>query len=206
MGITNFSISLLDEIMDVLKPTCICELGDQFLYTNDSNYGRYADEYYFRKESVGMYLCIDLNGNNNAWVVDFSKDISDELVNGVSVMGTFQLVTDFGFGEHCGIDGRFSWEAIYNVWRNKFLLCEIGGVVVSENPLSGFWEGHGFNYHTVEFYHELDVCSGLKLTKVGTCCAMGNCETGQNVFAVQTKISDEFPSFEVFKTLSIKQS
>lgn len=200
MGITNFSVSVLDLVIKSHKPKSVCELGDQILYTSDGNYGKYANLYY---ENMGIeshrYVCMDLNGENGAMQIDMGKLISP-------IMLHFDLVTDFGFSEHVGTDGHFDWQAIYNCWLNKFNLCKDEGIIISENPLTGFWPGHGWNYHTTEFYHELEACSGLRLLKWGTVCAMGNCETGQNAWAVQAKVSNEFPSLEIFKTLSIKQS
>src|ERR1700744_1746912 len=158
MGITDFSVTLLDKIIDIYNPKSVCELGDQNLYTNGGDYGKYADVYYSRK-GVEKYVCIDLNGGNGALIMDFG--IKQTLAT------EFDLVTDFGFGEHVGTEGKFNWEAIYNCWLNKFNLCKIGGVIVSENPKENNWPGHGFNYFTQAFYHQLESASGLRMIDIG---------------------------------------
>lgn len=208
MGITDFSVKILDKIISEYEPNSICELGDQILYTSDGRYGQYADVYYMNQKKIGLYMSIDLNGLNHSEVWDMGKPIHTQTHH--DLYGTFDLLTDFGFQEHVGTDGQFDWMAIYNCWLNKWNLLKIGGIMVSENPLSGHWENHGFQWFIPEFYQGMWFKGGedafFGLIELGLSCAMGNCETGQNVYAIMKKNRTEFISFETFKTLPLKQS
>lgn len=209
LGYTSFTKELVGNIIKEYRPEGVVDLGSENDFSGPNLPAPYISEWY---KSMGIdYYCIDLNGENNAYQLDLGVLLPKDFLNFHS--GDFymtrcrHLVLDVGTSEHVGREGSFNWEAIYNCWKNKFDLCRIdGGIIYSENPLSGFWPLHGWNYYTTKFYHELEACSGLRLLKWGTVCAMGNCETGQNAWAVQKKVGDEFPSLEVFKTLSIKQS
>jgi hypothetical protein len=198
MGYTAHTVSVLEMIIKENDPKSVLDLGAQNLYNQPLLPAPYASSWY---EKLGIdYACIDLNGENNAMVIDLSHPWPK------GPHGQCDLLVDAGTSEHVGINGAFSWEAIYNCWKTKFELVRKGGIIYSENPKEGNWPLHGWNYYTAEFYHELDACSGLCLLKWGEVCAMGNCTDGRNIWAIQKKTSDLFPSFEKFVTLSLKQS
>jgi len=195
MGITDFSVQMLTKVLNEYHPKTVCELGDQNLYTNDRNYGQYANLFY---EQMGIeeYVCIDLNGGNGALQWDMGKR--------QQATQQFDLVTDFGFSEHVGTEGKFDWEAIYNCWLNKHNLLKVGGIMVNENPAHNHWPGHGFNYYTEDFYKGIPITSYVILA-LGSNFAMGNTTDGGNIHSILLKVGDNFLSFDEFKELSLYQ-
>lgn len=209
MGITDFSVSLLNKIFEKYPNIkTVAELGDQNLYTVGVNYGKYANIFY---EDKGLeYICLDANGGNNALKVDLSKlfqltnDPLPELHPEYNDKKQFDLVTDFGVSEHIKINGQFDWEGIYNCWLNKHNLLKVGGITISENPKTKNWNRHGYNYYTEEFYKELVSFADYEIIELGEVCAMGNCTDGKNIYAIMQKKSEKFATFEEFKTLDIR--
>lgn len=215
MGITAFDIKLLEKYIDIYKPDNVIELGSQNLYITSENPPPFSTEWY--NEKGLFYKCIDLAGDNNAEKKDLSLPIS--------VARQYSLVTDFGFSEHVvqmedyvpvtydgGITSIYPKgeiniiEGYYNCWLNKHNLCKIGGLIISENPKTGNWPGHGYTYIDVEFYKELSLLTDYEDLELGIHAAMGNFKDGYNVYCVMKKNSDKFPSLEEFKTLPIFQS
>lgn len=195
MGITDFSVTLLNKVIDQYHPKNVCELGSQQTYVAGERYGQFANWYYTLK-GITEYYCIDLNGENEAIKIDLSEEIRTS---------PFELVTNFGTAEHIGSDGRFSWEAIYQCFLNVHNFTKVGGIAIHENPLTGHWPGHGFQYFTEAFYKELAALTDYEILELGTTCAMGNCDTGMNVYCVLHKHSEKFPTLDQFKTMSLYQ-
>lgn len=195
MGVTNFSLDLLTPIIEEHEIKTVCELGAQNLYTAEHPLGSYASMWY--EERGIKYMCLDLNGENGAYRYDLSQPLPS--------LGPVDLLTDFGTSEHVG-PGRFEWWAICNCWRNKHNLVRVGGIMVSENPLTGNWPGHGFNYYSEEFYHQLAEAMGYEIIKLGTNAAMGNVTDGWNVHCVLRKMDDRpFLKMGQFKNLDLRQ-
>ncbi len=194
MGITQFSLSLIEKYRGNAKD--VVDLGAQNLYI-DSGKAPYASEWY---ESKGLlYNSIDLSGENGCIVWDLSK-IYDPPT-------WCDLVTDFGTSEHIGKDGKYSTMAIYNCWKNKHDLLKPGGVMINENPKTGNWPLHGFNYYTQEFYFKLAELCYYDILEIGEHPAMGNTNDGWNVYCVLKKgVDREFISIEEFETCGILQS
>ena len=189
--------------MKMYQPKKVIDLGSQNDYSFPHLPAPYISEWWL---SMGVdYTCVDLNGENNAWILDLA-----ETMNGRDdLMPTdikYDMVLDIGTSEHIGRAGKFDWEAIYNCWESKFDMCKTMGLIVSENPKTGNWPGHSFQFYTEEFYHQLEAEAGLQMIDIGEVCAMGNCQDGRNVYSVYIKISDAFPDLETFKTFSLKQS
>jgi hypothetical protein len=195
MGITDFSLTLLNKYLPTVENKTVMELGSQNLYCSRYPDYPYADKYY-NKQGF-HYSCIDLNGENLALVLDLAKP---------QKVGVFGVVTDFGTSEHVGIDGKHDPRAFYNCWLNKHNMCEVGGLIISENPKTGNWLGHGFNYVTEDFYKELAEANGYELLELGEHPAMGNTTDGWNIYCVLRKTSDKFMTYQKFKTLSFKTS
>lgn len=196
MGVTSFDIPLLEEIIKWHQPESVIELGAQNNYAQPHLPAPYMREWYQAKKI--NYESIDLNGEDGAFVLDLSEKIPPNQ--------TFDLVTDFGTSEHVGKNGEFSWEAIYNCWLNKHTLLNIGGVMFSENPKTGNWPGHGFNYYTYAFYVRLILYTDYKMLLMREHAAMNNVKDGWNVVAIMKKTSERFPTFEEFKTLDLRPS
>lgn len=192
MGYTNFTKQLVKPYLRDIQT--VCDLGAQ----NDYSYplpAPYISEWYSDKE----YSCIDLNGENGAYTNDLS------VLQNFSIRQV-DLVCDIGTSEHVAPNGQFSWEAIYNCWQNKHDLLKVGGVMVNENPKTGNWPLHGFNYYSKEFYSAFAAKSGYRILEMGEVPAMGNDVDGWNVYCVLLKISDKFPTLLQFKKLPLERN
>lgn len=224
MGVTHKDIQLLEDIIKEFKPGSVLELGAQQNYAQPNLPAPYIREWY---ESKGIfYRAIDISGEDGCGMFDLSKpmDNADAINKALNINGAFMklmgydkidddyhvrmfdLVTDFGTSEHIGVDGVFSWEAIYNCWKTKFDLCKIGGIIISENPKTGNWPTHGFQYYTRDFYVDLALYADLELLMYDEICAMGNCKDGMNILTVFRKFSDRFPTLEMFKSFDLRQA
>lgn len=214
MGVTNFEIKILDDIINEYHPENVLELGSQTNYsTKEQNKPPFISEWY--EERGISYTCIDLAGDNNAIVQDLSKPI---ILN-----NKFDLVTDFGSSEHCVCsdeyekvsfhDGHINSvypkkvlnvdEAYYNCWLNKHKLLKDNGIMISVNPLTSNWLHHGYSYINEEFYKRIAEFTDYEIIQLGTHAAMGNTKDGWNVYCVMQKHSEIFPSFYEFKKFPI---
>lgn len=196
MGVTAHSIKLIEKALSLISVTEVMELGSQNMF--DRNYGEaklhdglhcnnpYASEYY---NSKGIkYNCIDLNGENGA--------LQYQLEEPVKHGKKYILVTDFGTGEHV--------RNVYNVFKTIHDLLEEGGVCVRENPKTGSWPGHGFNYMTADVYKSIANANGYKIIELHEHAAMGNVTDGWNVCCIYQKMEDvPFMNEGVFKLLNI---
>lgn len=218
MGITNFSISLLEKVIKEPRhvslqhyhPKSVIELGSQNLYTTNEANPPFADVWY-KANGFTEYACIDLAGDNGAIKWDLSRPLPEFM--------DYDLVTDFGSSEHI-VQMRGGWrkesfhdghihsiypkeiESIergyYNCWLNKFNLCKMGGVIISENPKQKNWPEHGYTYVDFNTYWGLSRISGLYIVEIGEHPASGNAETGMNIWCIMKKVENLFPSFEQF--------
>jgi SAM-dependent methyltransferase len=110
------------------KKFSICELGDQWVTYLKPHV---LAEEFFRTMGCGKYVSIDANGKGT---------LSADLNRPLPAMGQFDLVTDFGTGEH-----------IFNqaqVWRTVHELTKPSGYIAFDRPSQGY-EGHCF-YNTHE--------------------------------------------------------
>jgi hypothetical protein len=191
MGYTSFSVHVLEKLINEFKPKSVLDYGAQNMYNQPVLPAPYAKEWY---EGMGiMYTAIDISGENGALPINLSEPITENL-------GQFDLVVDCGTSEHCGIDGKHSPLAFYNAVKNKHDLLKGGGVMFNENPKTGNWIGHGFNYYSQEFYRKLATLVGYEILELGEVAAMGNVTDGWNVYCVLRKIHDQpFISFEQFQ-------
>jgi hypothetical protein len=172
----------------------VMELGAQNRYNQPVLPAPYMKEWY---EERGIdYTAIDLSGENESWKIDLSWPIRNNV-------GVFDLVVDAGTSEHCGRDGHYDINAYYNCWKNKHELCQIGGIIFSENPATKSWPGHGFFYLNKRFYYELCGHADYELLDCNFVAAMGNITDGWNVYATIHKNGDKFPTLEQFKTFSV---
>lgn len=187
MGITSFSLSILDKY--VKEGKSVCELGAQNLYDKHYDKHPYADVYY---KSKGMtYECIDLSKENGA--------IEMDLESPQKIQTQFDLVTDFGTSEHI--------KDSYNVHKIIHDLTKVGGIIIKENPKTGNWIGHGFNYVSVDFYNKLAELNGYEILEIDEHPAMNNTIDGWNVYVVFKKVKDsKFISRTKFNTCGIKPS
>lgn len=202
MGCTQYDIDLLTNMIEAYKPKSVIELGAQNNYAQPNLPAPYMREWW---EAKGiLYRSIDLSGECGAITEDLSQPMNTVLADYED--RPFDFVTDLGTSEHIGIDGKFSWEAIYNCWKTKFDLCKVGGYIISENPQSGSWPNHGFNYYTFKFYTQLMNVADLTTPLMDRVPAMGNRIDGWNVMTVMHKVGPRFLTLEQFKLLDLRQS
>lgn len=213
MGYTKFTCDLIERYINGIES--VLDFGSSNLYLTNDPKPPFVDVW-FKSKGVFDYTCIDLAGDNNALMLDAAYPIK--------VDRQFSLVVDAGFSEHVVQMSDYETlsfheghihsiypkgeikntiEGFYNCWLNKFNLCKTGGLIISENPMTGHWPEHGYHYITPNFYVGLRAFGGVELIDVGVSAAMGNEETGKNVYGVVRKTSDEFPDIDKFKTFTI---
>jgi len=205
MGYTHFTVEKLEEIIKERNPKSILDFGAQNMYNQAEDPAPYAKEWY---ESKGIkYVSVDINSEHGSIPLNLSNPLSEQLELSEELTKQYDLVVDAGTTEHVGVDGKHNVEAFYNAWKTKYDLCKVGGVIYSENPKTGSWPGHGFNYHTMTFYHQLITLLGLTETlQMNEHAACHNVIDGWNVYCSFIKPNREFISLEQFKTLDFKLS
>lgn len=205
MGITSFGISLIEDCLKIKDIKNVIELGAQNLYNQDKFPPPFAHEYY---NVVGIeYTCIDLNKQNNCLEIDLSKPFE--------ITKQYDLVTDFGTSEHVGNTdfcdpnyvgnnlGKHDLKSFYQCLKNKHDLCKINGIILSNNPKTGHWPDHGFQYYSEEFYIELAKLNNYTIHKLGEYPAMNNTLNGWEIHCILIKNNENFISYEEFQTLPI---
>lgn len=216
MGYTSFTKALIETVLKNYDIKSVVDLGAQNDHSLPDFAMPYTSEWYKEKgieksTGNGGYYSIDLNGENDAYVLDLGKPLPEGFIifaqDGKQICNRMcDLLVDAGTSEHVGTNMQFDWNAIYNCWLNKFNLVREGGIIISENPKSGNWPGHGFNYYTKEFYRQLNSNSDLQTILLDEHAAMHNYTDGWNVVSIMQKKGPKFPTLEVFKKFSIKTS
>lgn len=186
------NLKSLELITNTYSIESVLELGAQNFYQNYETvkYGSYASEYY-KLKGINKYACIDLNGENNAIPLDLSV---------IHIVGKFDLITDFGTSEHIagydfedetktGFDGNNTWkksldhnlglQAFYNCWTTKYNASKM--LILSSNPATGHWKGHGHFYYTKTFYERLCDMTRMKAILLEEHYAMGNYKDGKEI-------------------------
>jgi hypothetical protein len=102
----------------------VCELGDQWVTYTDPHI---LASQFFRGLGCSQYVSIDGNGRGTH-LADLNKPLAPQL-------GTFDLVTDFGTGEHIFDQAQ--------VWRTLHSLVRVGGYLAFDRPTQGY-PGHGY--------------------------------------------------------------
>jgi hypothetical protein len=106
----------------------VCELGDQYI-THDVR--RLASEFYLEL-GCGRYVSIDGNGRGT-----FTYDLNKPLRT--NHLGEFDLVTDFGTGEHIFDQAT--------VWKTVHYLTKAQGYIVFDRPTQGYSGNGGHCYY-----------------------------------------------------------
>jgi hypothetical protein len=181
MGITTLSIKRIQPYLN--KGVSMLQIGCQNLYF-EPYYGHVAHNH-FVKQGIDVRT-VDITGCQGSEVFDL-RELHD--------LGQFDIVTDFGSGEH--VDGNF-----YNFHRNIHNATKLGGIIIHENPKTGNWPEHGCNYVDMEFYILLAEEAGYEVIELTEEAAMGNTIDGWNVSVVLRKVDDmEFISEKQFKQI-----
>ncbi len=205
MGVTAVDVQILESLIRKYMPRKVLDFGAQNNFAQPLLPAPYMSEWW--KAKGIEYDSIDLTAENGCTVKDLSQ-----VFTAMDSVPKYDFVMDFGTSEHISDDGnsygtgKFSWQHIYNCWLNKHNLLHIGGIMVNENPKTGNWPGHGFNYYTQEFYFRLVKLAGYQIEIIQGIPAMGNVTDGWNILCVLRKFSNKFPSLEDFKTLDLRTS
>lgn len=112
----------------------VIEMGDQYITASLPK--RLAKDWY-TENGCGLYVSIDANGRG-----DHTYDLNLPLPASIK-HGTYDLVTDFGTGEHVFNQHQF--------WKSLHHLTKLEGHIVFDKPAQGY-HGHCFyNYHETFF-------------------------------------------------------
>lgn len=122
MGIQK-QVAAVVAALPLPKPFSVCELGDQAMCGETKN--QPAQPWY---ESLGCNRYVSIDGNGRAIV---TADLNCSLVS----LEPFDLVTDFGTGEHIFDQAQ--------VWRTLHALVKPGGFIAFDRPSQGY-EKHCF--------------------------------------------------------------
>lgn len=120
MGILKDAAAMV-EVLRLPSGFSVCELGDQMM--SGGKVPTPAEAFY-RSLGCAKYVAIDGNGRGTV-TADLNLPLPSDL-------GTFDLVTDFGTGEHVFDQAQ--------VWRTIHQLSKPGGYVVIDRPSQGYGE------------------------------------------------------------------
>lgn len=136
MGILGQPLAFVHEVAAMLpRGFSVCELGDQWITHGER---RLAKDYYEMVLGCGRYESID--GNNRGTIcADLNRPLDPH-------PGQFDLVTDFGTGEHV-----FNQ---YQVFKTLHDLTRKGGYIVFDRPTQGYpvhcyWNANECVWHDV---------------------------------------------------------
>lgn len=126
----------------------VCELGDQQMA------GKVATpaEAFYRELGCGRYVSIDGNGQGTV-TADLNRPVT--ALN----LGTFDLVTDFGTGEHIFDQAQ--------VWRTLHELTKPGGYIAFDRPSRGY-EQHCFYSTHLCLYEDIAAANGYAILQMDT--------------------------------------
>jgi SAM-dependent methyltransferase len=136
MGILLEPVEMV-ESLKLPKGFSVCELGDQWV---SGKVATLASDWY-RKLGCGRYESIDGNGLGT-----ITADLNRPLETSI---GTFDLVTDFGTGEHVFDQAQ--------VWRTIHQLAKPGGYIVFDRPAQGY---------KAHCYYRTDACMFQDIARV----------------------------------------
>jgi len=196
MGYTSETIHRVEHIISTHGIRTVVDLGAQNNYSQPHLPAPYMSEWYLNRNID--YVAIDINGENGSLPLNLAMPLPDDI-------GQFDMLVDAGTSEHVGVDGAFSKWAIFQCWKNKHELVKPGGFMICENPKTGNWPGHGFNYYTEEFYTRLAKYCNYEILELGQHPAMGNVTDGWNIHCIIRKREDNlFMSIGDFEKCEIQ--
>ncbi len=118
----------------------MCELGNQRFRGSLDVPTEKAKDYF---EGIGIkHVSIDINGLDGSLKHNLAKPIYVE-----SMMGRFDIVTNFGTSEHVSDQ--------YECFKNMHNLCRHGGIFIHAVPKIGSWRRHCRFRYTMDFFHDL---------------------------------------------------
>jgi SAM-dependent methyltransferase len=124
------------------KGFSVCELGDQAMCGGPTKTALSKD--WYAERGCGRYVSIDGNGRGT-----FTADLNQPLI--VEELGCFDLVTDFGTGEHIFDQAQ--------VWRTMHDLTKPGGYIAFDRPAQGY-QKHCFYLTNECLFRDLAAANG----------------------------------------------
>lgn len=129
------------------KGFTVCELGDQMITCMKPH--KLAKTHY---EEMGCSVYVSLDGNGKAThLADLNKPVNTD-------PATFDLVTDFGTGEHIFNQAQV-WVTLHNLTKEK-------GFIVFDRPISGY-PGHGFYLCDPSLFKDIAAANGYRILEFG---------------------------------------
>lgn len=188
MGITSLSVARLQKF-NCFSQVKMCELGAQNLYVEGTLYGSIAKDYF---QSFGVeHDSYDIYVHQGCEYLDLREPISKNL------KGMYDVITDFGTTEH--VDTNY-----YMAYKNIHNLLKENGIIIKENPKTGHWPNHGYNYVDVKFYQDLAEANNYEILDLCEEFAMGNYVDGCNVCVVMRKKGNRpFMTEKAFSKLNV---
>jgi predicted O-methyltransferase YrrM len=166
MGILSRPAAIV-EALSLPAGFTVAELGNQIYRAN----GRVHDAFHwYAGMGCANYTSIDANGKATV-MADLNRPLN------LDEMGLYDLVTDFGSGEH-----------IFNqaqVWETLHDLCKVGGLIIFDRPKTG-WTGHCFyNIHET-LARDLAEANNYRIVHLETHTIEGH---GELLFGILQKVS-----------------
>lgn len=156
------------------KGGSVLELGDQIMnleFVQNIS----AKDYY---TSLGYkHTSVDINGKHGSLAIDLNYPSKS--------IGQFDIVTDFGTGEHLS--------NLYQFLSNAFMYCSTDGIMIHKNPKTGSFPFHCYHYFTMQFWVEYARLCNLDIIELYEHAIYGNTTDGWEVIVVLRKKVDSCP-------------
>jgi len=162
----------------------VCDLGDQFC---TFNVRRLASEFY-KELGCKRYVSIDGNGRGTL-THDLNLPLSAVTA---SNLGQFDLVTDFGTGEHV-----FNQ---YQVWKTIHYLTKTNGYIAFDRPAQGYPEHCYYNVHMCLF-NDLAAANNYEVVRLERSNGRNGGELIRGVFRKVNKDKFRIPQQGRYKKL-----
>eukprot|EP00434_Breviolum_minutum_P012090 symbB.v1.2.010661.t1/scaffold700.1/size171416/2 len=120
-------------------------------------------------ESLGFrHTSLDINGDDGAVAVDLSRPLN------MSLLGTCDVVTNFGTTEHVGeseyvnslesdVELNDLWSSQYEAFRNLHKLVRRDGMIINMVPAAGCWPKHGLVEYEPRFFQSMAGAAGYEI-------------------------------------------
>jgi SAM-dependent methyltransferase len=149
VGILEEPLQFIREL-PLRRKFTVCELGDQWITHGER---RLAREFYEQDLKCGRYVSIDGNGRSGSLALDLNLPLPKYLTY-------FDLVTDFGTGEHVFNQAQ--------VWKSIHYLVAPGGYIVFDRPTQGYAGNGGHCYYNTHWclFEDLAQANGYEVLRL----------------------------------------
>ena len=199
MGIRLKGMKYFEEIIDILgykdlHGLKLCQLGDLFIRRDARSHlniphgkaRNYFTDLGFEVTTIDLGIGTERIGPE-VLQYDLSKSIEE-------IVDQFDFVLDFGTSEH--INNQ------YELFKNIYNLCKIGGVIMHSNPSTRYGSDHGLFHYTFDFFIKLSWACKYKIIDIRETSIFyqsKNPGKSVHVFASLVKTEDnKFPSLDIF--------